>query len=200
MSTIERRLLQAALSIATAIWALTLVLHPAHAQEKGGNKIAIHIEGAKAATYADRVRDAVPEGLEVIDDGDFTRSLAQSGLPGGKMGYAVTSPAQRRLVLKLTRRAIEKSGVAAAVIGRVRASKKGGLEVVLLVVDEGDELLLDETVSLEGSSDEEIASIAEVLVPALAPLAPEPEVKEEEPEEEEKEEEPKEDEEEEEED
>ena len=171
VSTIERRLLQAALSIATAIWALTLVLHPAHAQEKGGNKIAIHIEGAKAATYADRVRDAVPEGLEVIDDGDFTRSLAQSGLPGGKMGYAVTSPAQRRLVLKLTRRAIEKSGVAAAVIGRVRASKKGGLEVVLLVVDEGDELLLDETVSLEGSSDEEIASIAEVLVPALAPVS-----------------------------
>ena len=197
VSTIERRLLQAALSIATAIWALTLVLHPAHAQDEGGNKIAIHIEGAKAATYADRIRDAVPEGLDVIDDGDFTRSLAQSGLPGGKMGYAITSPTQRRLVLKLTRRAIEKSGVAAAVIGRVRASKKGGLEVVLVVADKSDELLLDETVSLKGSSDEQIANIAEVLVPALAPLAPEPEPKEEEePEEEAQEDEPEEDEEE----
>lgn len=201
VSTIERRLLQAALSIATAIWALTLVLHSAHAQDEGGNKIAIHIEGAKAATYSDRVRAAVPEGLEVIDDGDFTRALAQSGLPGGKMGYAVTSATQRRLVLKVTRRALEKAGVAAAVIGRVRASNKGGLEVALLVVDKGDELLLDETVSLKGSSDEEIANLAEVLVPALAPLAPEPEVEEEEePKEDEAEEEPKEDEEEEEED
>ena len=182
-------MLQVALSIATAIWALTLVLHPAHAQDKGGNKIAIHIEGAKAATYAERVRDAVPEGLEVIDDGDFTRSLAQSGLPGGKMGYAVTSPTQRRLVLKITRRAIDKAGVAAAVIGRVRASKKGGLEAVLLVVDKSDTLLADETVALKGSADEQIASIAEAIVPALAPLAPEVEEEEEEAEEEQEEEE-----------
>jgi len=188
VTTVERRLVRAALCIATAIWALTLVYSPALAQdEEGGKTIAIHVEGAKADTYSERLRDAVPEGLKVMDDKEFTTTLARSGLPGGKMGYAITSPTQRRLVLKLARRAIEKAGVAAAILGRVRGSKKGGLEVVLVVVDESDELLLDETVSLKGSSDEQIANLAEALIPVLGPLAPEPEPKEEEAEEEEEE-------------
>jgi hypothetical protein len=172
VTTFERWFIRAATTVASALLMLTMA-SVAWAQDDV-KTIAVHIEGAKAATYRDRVIQVVPEGLEVVSEGKFRQSLARGGLRGG-MGYAVTSAKQRPMLFRVIRKAIKNAKVEGAIVGRVRASKKGGLEMVVVYIDESDSLGLDEVVSLKGSEEEQIANLAEVLVPVLGELAPAPE-------------------------
>jgi hypothetical protein len=163
-------------------------LSPALAQDDGPPKIAVHIEGHKAGQFREAVLEALPEGIEVAEEKEFKRGLAQVGLPGGKMGYAVTSPGQRPKLIKVIRKVVKRQNLAGVVVGRVRAGARG-LEMVTLFVDDNDDLAVDEKVSLKGDREAQVAAIEAALGEVFAKLAPEPEPEEEaEPEEEEEEE------------
>ena len=118
----------------------------------------------------------VPEGIEVISQNDFSAGLRRAGLRG-PMGYAVTSKTQRSLLLRVIRKAVERTEIAGAIVGRVRAGRKG-LELVTMFVDASDELPVDEAIPLQGNDDDQLASIDAALsdvLTALAPPPPEPE-------------------------
>ncbi len=151
---------------------------PALAQPKaaggdGPKKIAVHVEGEKAASFRELVVSTVPEGVEVVSEGTFSTALRGAGLRG-PMGYAVTSPNQRALLIRVIRRAVKNAGLAGAVIGRVRGGR-GGLEMVTLYVDESDQLPVDETVSLKGSEADQKGAITAALAAVYADIAPPPE-------------------------
>ena len=152
---------------------ILLLASPVAAQGDGGGSIAIHIEGAKAGQFRDLVLQAIPEGVTVIEEAEFRKALARAGLRG-PMGYAVTSPGQRGLLIKVVAKAVGFAEIDGAVIGRVRA-KGGGLELVLLYVDPAGDLPVDEAVSMQGGDDERIGNVESALAPVLDELAPEPE-------------------------
>jgi hypothetical protein len=150
----------------------TLLLWPssAFAQKDGSKRIAVHVEGAQASQFREVVLEAVPDGIEVVDEKEFSIGLRQVGLPGN-MGYAVTSPTQRRQLLRVIRKVIKRQELAGVVVGRVRSGNKG-LEMVTLYVDETETLPVDENVSLKGDRAAQVASIEAALGAVFAELAP----------------------------
>lgn len=135
--------------------------------------IAVHVEGRGAAEARELVLQAVPSGVEVIAPDEFTAALRNAGLPG-PIGYALTSPTKRRLLLEVVHQAIEGADIDVAVLGRLQA-RAGRLEIALLLVDDGGEAIVDERVPLVGSEDEQVAAIDDAIGATLAPLAPPPE-------------------------
>lgn len=151
---------------------------PALAQKKGAEadgpkKIAVHVEGEKATTFRDMIVSTVPEGVEVVSEGAFTQALRGAGLRG-PMGYSVTSPNQRALLLRVIRKAVKNAGLSGAIIGRVRGGRQG-LEMVTLYVDESEQLPVDETVSLKGKEEDQKSAIIGALAAVYADIAPPPE-------------------------
>ena len=63
-------------------------------------RIAVQIEGPKADAVREMILEVVPEGIEVIEPFKFRSALARKGLPGGKMGFALTSQRQRKTLFR----------------------------------------------------------------------------------------------------
>lgn len=146
--------------------------------------IAIKIEGPQARTFRGMIVDLIPEGVEVAEVGTFRQALAQRGLPGGKMGFAIVNQRMRPKLLEIVHKAIEQQELTGAIIGRVKPGRAGP-ELLLIYMDAGGDLIVDDAAPLKGGKDSQASAIEEALAPAIEELEPE----EEEPEEEEPEEE-----------
>ncbi len=142
--------------------------------------IAIKIEGPQARTFRGMIVDLMPEGVEVAAEGTFRQTLAQRGLPGGKMGFAIVNQRMRPKLLEIVHKAIERQELTGAIIGRVKPGRAGP-ELVLIFMDANGDLIVDDAAPLKGGKDNQGSAIEETLAPAIEELAPE----EEEPEEEE---------------
>ena len=153
---------------------LLLLATPAFAQDKQPNTVAILLEGDNAEKYRTMIVEIMPDGLEVMENGEFVTSLRKSGLTGGKMGYAITSQTMRKTVISIVRKSVTRDKLAGAIVGRVRTGRTG-TELVVIFVDASDKLAVDEAVALKGSDADKKAALAEVLLPTLVGLAPEPE-------------------------
>ena len=149
---------------------VAMVPELAYAQDDAPT-IAVHVEGVQAKKFREVVIDTVPEGVEVLPEAKFRSGLQRAGLPGGKMGYAVTSPNQRRLLLRVIKKSIQSNKVDGAVIGRARMGPKG-IEMVTLFVDPEGEVTIDEKVSLKGKESDQKAAITAALAEVYASLAP----------------------------
>ncbi len=144
-------------------------------------RIAVKITGPQADQVTELVRELVPAGVEVLDDAEFTSALARSGLPGGKMGYALTNPRQRPILLKIVRRAVAAEGLDGALLGRTRGAR-GGLAVVLVYQRAEGDPELDTTVTLPRGREDQKGELSSELSGVFGPLAPsEPEPEPDEP-------------------
>jgi hypothetical protein len=144
--------------------------------------IAIRIEGPQAQTFRSMIVDLVPEGVEVQEEGRLRQGLAQSGLPGGKMGFAIVNRGMRPKLFKLVQKTINRQELTGAIIGRVKPGRAGPELLLVYLEAEGDPIV-DEAAPLKGTRDDQSSAIEEILAPAFEELAPEPEEEEEEEEE-----------------
>jgi len=136
--------------------------------------VAIQIEGAQARSFRALIADLVPEGIEVADPGRFRLALARAGLPKGTMGYAVVNVRMRSKLVEIVQRAVKREKLAGAIVGRVKAGRRGA-ELMLLFIEEEGDPVVEEAVSLKGSRDDRSERIEQALAPAFESLAPEPE-------------------------
>lgn len=174
------------MSLLVAVLAVTTVGARSARADDEDARIAVHVEGSGASGIRERILAVVPDGIEVIDQAEFRTALARSGLPGGRMAHAVTSPRLRPALLKIVRRAVAREGLHGAIIGRTRGGRRG-FELVLLYQEEEGEPLVDTAVPLSGGASAQEEALQSTLAVVFETLAPEPEP---EPEEEEEFEEP----------
>ena len=173
------------MSAAVAVLCVLVLLADETWAGDGEAVIAVKIEGPQARTFRGMIAEMVPEGVEVQEEGLFRQALAQSGLPGGKMGFAIVNQRMRPKLLEIVQKAIDRQELTGAIIGRVKPGRAGP-ELVLIYMDAGGDLIVEDAAPLKGGRDSQAGAIEEVLTPAFEALQPEEE--EEEPEEEEPEE------------
>lgn len=140
-----------------------------------GRPAAVKVEGPKSRAVRARVVAALPRGVTVVEELKFAGALMRAGLPKGQLGFSLTSPKMRPMVLKIVQRAVKAEGLVAGVIGRTRGGS-GGLELVLVVVPPQGEPSVDTIVSLAGSQAKQEAALRKALGPAFGgePAADEP--------------------------
>ena len=160
--------------LAAVVLTLLVVVLGTRGAHAEGSSIAVHVEGAKAATHEKRLLNAIPEGIEVIDAADWKKAMRRAGVPG-RLGQAITSRSMRRELLKVTRRALDKAGVDAVIMARIYTGR-GGAKLHLLVIETEGEPSVDEAIALKSgmSKAEEIGAIEALLGPALEHFAPPP--------------------------
>jgi hypothetical protein len=154
--------------------ALFLLSSAGWAQQK---TIAVIVEGPKADTFREMVLSTVPSGIKVMPEGQFRSAMGRRGLPGGKIGFALSSPGMKKMVLGIVRKTVEGEKMAGAILGRARAGR-GGLEMVLVFQGPKGDPSLDTAAPLKGNADAQKKSIADTLAPVyneLGVTAPEPE-------------------------
>lgn len=194
MHSFRHSVVRLLITVASVLVVTLAALPMARAQDEQ-KTLAIKVEGSNAKVFREWIADMVPDNVNVIADLKFAQALARSGLPGGRMAHALTSPRMKPMILKIGQRAVKRAEIDGAILARVIR----GPQLVLIYVEAEGEPLIDTKIDVSGSSDDQKAAIKEALTPVFDELAPaeeEPEEVEEEPEEEPEEEQPKEEEEE----
>ena len=158
-------------ALVMALLAVLLGAHDSHAED---GSIALHVEGTKATTHRERILEAIPDGVEIIDAGAWKQAMRRTGVPG-RLGQAITSRSMRRELLKVTRRAIKNADVDAVIMARAYRGR-GGMKLHFLMIGREGGPLVDEAVELSSkmTEKEEIQAIRNVLSAALEPFAPPP--------------------------
>jgi hypothetical protein len=175
---VRRHLRLVLVTLAAALIVLTLA--PLATAQDETPRIAVQIEGPKADSFREMILGVVPPEIEVIEPFKFRSALAQKGLPGGKMGFSLTSQRQRPTLLKIASKAVKSQKLAGVLLGRVRAGRKG-IELVAVYQEADGEPRVDDVISLKGSREEQQERVLEAMGAIFDELAPK---KEEEPEEE----------------
>ncbi|WP_437737081.1 hypothetical protein [Sorangium sp. So ce1335] len=160
------------LSAATAV---TFAIEPVTlAAPKASKSIAVHIEGPNAAAIREDILSLVPETLEVVDRGDFSKALKGAGQTK-PAGDTLLSKAQRKKVLDRIRKAGKAVKAEGVIYGVSRTNKKKKKEVHLVYVDDNaGDLAVDSAVPAAGSRDDRKKALEELLGPTLAQIAPPP--------------------------
>ncbi len=138
------------------------------------NLLAVYVEGARAKMHRERIVALVPEGVEIIKDSAFKLALRRSGMRGA-LGYAMLNKRGRRNLLRVLRKAMDKSVADAAVIARVHRGRRGPELVLLYLSADEEQPLVDERIPLKGSETKQLEALNAALGDALQELAPEPE-------------------------
>jgi hypothetical protein len=182
------RILAALLAFVAALACSASALATQEDEEEGTKTVAIKTEGPKAAQLREIIAELLPEGVDTLEDAEFTRGMARLGLPGGRIAFALTNPRQKPVLLKVVRKTINAAGLQGAFLARIRARR--GLELLLVYTEGEGEPLIDTAVPLKGGRDDWKEAIGQALAPVIEELTPaepepEPEPEEEEPEQEE---------------
>lgn len=144
------------------------------AAPKASKSIVVHIEGPNAAAIREDILSFIPETLEVVDRGDFSKALKGAGQTK-PAGDTLLSKAQRKKVLDRIRKAGKAVNAEGVIYGVSRTNKKKKKEVHLVYVDENaGDLAVDDAVPTAGSRDDRKKALEELLGPTLAQIAPPP--------------------------
>lgn len=159
-----------ALSAILVVSTLVLGWHGSANAEESAKAIAIKTEGPKADEIREIIVELVPEGIEVLDDVEFTRGLGRMGLPGGRIAFALTNPRQKPILLKVVRKTVAAAGLEGAVIARIRARR--GIELLMVYQEAEGEPIIDTSVPLKGDREDWKATIRQTLDPVFEDMAP----------------------------
>ncbi|WP_437784966.1 hypothetical protein [Sorangium sp. So ce1097] len=159
----------------SAAAAATFAIEPVTlAAPQASKSIAVHIEGPNAAAIREDILSFVPETLEVVDAGEFSKALKSAGQTK-PVGDALVSKAQRKKVLDRLRKAGKAVNAEGVIFGVSRTNRKKKKEVHLVYVDSNaGDLAVDDPVPTAGSRDERKKALEELLGPTLAQIAPPP--------------------------
>lgn len=135
--------------------------------------LAVHVEGNFAAETREDILSILPEHVTVVDKGDTTAAMRKFGL-SKPMGSAMTAAKTRTGLLPRLRKAAKEANADGFIVGIVqRFSGKWRVYIVWLSPD-GDDLLVDEAVSREGSEDERRSALKNALASTIEQFAPKP--------------------------
>jgi len=163
--------------VAVAVAAASVVMlapSEASAQEPTQRKVlAVFVEGNSAAEARDDILSVLPERITVVDKGDVSTAMRKFGL-SKPMGSAMTQAKTRSGFMPRLRKAAKEVNADGFVVGVVqRYSGKWRVYVVWLSAD-GDELLVDEAVSREGSEEDRKSALKSALSSAIEQFSPKP--------------------------
>jgi hypothetical protein len=128
--------------------------------------VALYVEGSQAQAVRTAVLDALPAGLQLVDEKDFHAELVREGQvrPIGKE----VDPG----VIERVRRAARVMGLAAAVVVRVRRDHKAFRALVMVVPAWKSPASTEEVTLVLKSHDDDVAAIASVFGPSLEAYVP----------------------------
>jgi len=159
-----------------AAFASTLFFAPSEAvaAEPATRKVlAVHVEGQSAADAREDILAVLPDRITVVDKGDVTAAMRKFGL-SKPLGSAMTQAKSRKGYMLRLKKAAKEVDADGFIVGIVqRYSGKWRVYVVWLGPD-GDELLVDEPVSREGSEQERRSALERALSGAIEQFSPKP--------------------------
>ncbi|MBK9265521.1 MAG: hypothetical protein IPM54_37755 [Polyangiaceae bacterium] len=160
--------------VAAAASAVVLVPSEASAEEPAKRKVlAVHVEGQNAADAREDILSVLPDRITVVDKGDVTAAMRKFGL-SKPMGSAMTQAKSRTGLLPRLRKAAKQMDADGFIVGIVqRYSGKWRVYVVWLSPD-GNELLVDEAVSREGSEADRRSALEGALSGVIEQFSPKP--------------------------
>jgi hypothetical protein len=146
----------------------------ASAEEPTKRKVlAVYVEGNSASDAREDILSVLPDRITVADKDDVVTAMRKFGL-SKPMGSAMTQAKTRSGFLPRLRKAAKDAKADGFVVGIVqRYSGKWRVYVVWLSAD-GDELVVDEAVSREGSEDERRSALKAALSRAVEQFSPKP--------------------------
>ncbi len=169
-------LLAAATHLVAVAAASVVMVAPseASAQEPTQRKVlAVFVEGNSASEARDDILSVLPERITVADKGDVSTAMRKFGL-SKPMGSAMTQAKTRSGFLPRLRKAakeVKADGLVVVIVQRF--SGKWRVYVVWLSAD-GDELLVDEAVSREGSEEDRKSALKSALSSVIEQFSPKP--------------------------
>lgn len=156
---------------AAAASLVTFVPSEAVADDSAKRKIAIHVEGNFAPESREDIVSVLSDRVTVVDKDDTTAAMRKFGLTK-PLGSAMTQAKTRSGLVPRLRKAAKEAGADGIIVGIVqRYSGKWRVYVVWLTPD-GDDLLVDEPVSREGSEDDRRSALKSALSSVLDQFAP----------------------------
>jgi hypothetical protein len=147
-----------------ALWSLG----PSNVASAQTSALALYVEGPDAPAVRGIVRDALPAGIALADENAFRAEFVREG-QNGPIGKDL-DPA----VIERVRRAARILGIAAVVVVRVRVDDTAHRALVLVVPAWKTPATAEETTLAFTSHDADVAAVAAVLGPSLAPYVPAP--------------------------
>lgn len=158
----------------TAAVATVALLAPssASAEEPSKRKVlAVYAEGNFGPETRDDIVSVLGDRVTVVDKSDMTSAMRKFGL-SKPLGSAMTQAKTRSGLVPRLRKAAKEAGADGFIVGIVqRYSGKWRVYVVWLSAD-GDEILVDEAVSREGSEDDRRSALKNALSSKLDQFAP----------------------------
>ncbi len=146
----------------------------ATAEEPAKRKVlAVHVEGNSASEAREDILSVLPDRIEVADAADFSAALKKVGL-GKPMGSAMTQAKPRSSILPRLRKAAQSVAVDGVIVGIVQRFAGKWRVYVVWFTPEGDELLIDEAVSREGSEADRKSALQSALSSAVEQFSPKP--------------------------
>jgi hypothetical protein len=160
------------LVIPVAASAVVLAPSEASADEPAKRKVlAIYVEGSSAAEAREDIQSVLPDRITVASKDDISAAMRKFGLTK-PMGSAMTQAKSRTGFLPRLRKAAKEVDADGFIVGIVqRYSGKWRVWVVWLS-PEGDELLVDEAVSREGSEADRRSALQNALSSAIEQFSP----------------------------
>jgi len=163
-----------ATQLVTAVVATTVTFTPSEASAAEPTKrkvLAVYVEGNSAGEAREDILSVLPERITVVDKGDVTSAMRKFGL-SKPMGSAITQAKTRSGLVPRLKKAAKEAGADGFIVGVVqRYSGKWRVYVVWLSPD-GDELLVDEAVSREGSEDDRRSALKSALSSVIEQFSP----------------------------
>lgn len=159
--------------IAASVVASVVMLAPSSAAAEPASRkvLAVYVEGNSAGEAREDILSVLSDRVTVADKGDTTTAMRKFGL-SKPMGSAMTQDKTRKGLVPRLRKAAKEVGADGIVVGIVqRFSGKWRVYVVWLSA-EGDEILIDEPVSREGSEDDRRSALKSALAGVLDQFAP----------------------------
>jgi len=133
----------------------------------------VYVEGNYAAESREDILSVLPDHITVVDKDDTKTAMGKFGL-SKPMGSAMTQAKARSGLVPRLRKAAKFLKADGAIVGVVqRFSGKWRVYVVWLSAD-GDEILVDEPVSREGSEEDRRSALKSALSSTIEQFAPKP--------------------------
>lgn len=165
-----------ATQLVTAVIATTVTFTPSEASAAEPTKrkvLAVYVEGNSASEARDDILSVLPDRITVADKDDVTSAMRKFGLTK-PMGSAITQAKTRSGLVPRLKKAAKEAGSDGFIVGVVqRYSGKWRVYVVWLSPD-GDDLLVDEAVSREGSEDDRRSALKSALSNVIEQFSPKP--------------------------
>ncbi len=161
------------LGAAVVASSVMFVASNAFAEPAKRKTLAVYVEGNFASDTRDDILSVLPEHITIVDKGDTTSAMRKFGLTK-PMGGAMTQAKTRSGFVPRLRKAAKEAGADGFIVGIVqRFSGKWRVYIVWLSPD-GDDLLIDEAVSREGSEEDRRSALKSALASTVEQFAPKP--------------------------